>query len=166
MFSCTSTKRRPKKKIRRILDDTELGEETKRKIAIEKVKVQAMCSVTASFSRHLLKHTYFQERQERLKSLGAKYSSETMFMNSGVCCKTSYESGSLEMLGDVETGYIVNVVREDGEEAVRIPPSISAKLKAHQVTFYAVVRLVCVKFLLSEVVYGFHIVTNMISEFF
>ncbi|XP_075084298.1 protein CHROMATIN REMODELING 20 isoform X1 [Nicotiana tabacum] len=104
-----STKRRPKKKIRRILDDTELGEETKRKIAIEK------------------------ERQERLKSLGAKYSSETMFMNSGACCKTSYESGSLEMLGDVETGYIVNVVREDGEEAVRIPPSISAKLKAHQV---------------------------------
>ncbi|MCD7462186.1 hypothetical protein HAX54_047949 [Datura stramonium] len=104
-----STKRRRKKKIRRILDDTELGEETKRKIAIEK------------------------ERQERLKSLGAKFSSKTMFMNSGDCCKSSYESGSLEMLGDVETGYIVNVVREEGEEAVRIPPSISAKLKTHQV---------------------------------
>ncbi|KAJ8558565.1 hypothetical protein K7X08_035744 [Anisodus acutangulus] len=105
-----STKRRRKKKIRRILDDTELGEETKRKIAIEK------------------------ERQERLKSLGAKFSSKNMFMNSGDCCKSSYESGSIEMLGDVETGYIVNVVREEGEEAVRIPPSISSKLKSHQVT--------------------------------
>ncbi|XP_055834893.1 protein CHROMATIN REMODELING 20 isoform X2 [Solanum dulcamara] len=104
-----STKRRPKKKIRRILDDTELGEETKRKIAIEK------------------------ERQERLKSLGAKFSSKTMFIDSGDCCKSSYGSGSLEMLGDVETGYIVNVVREEGEEAVRIPRSISAKLKSHQV---------------------------------
>lgn len=104
-----STKRRPKKKIRRILDDTELGEETKRKIAIEK------------------------ERQERLKSLGAKFSSKTMFMNSGNCCKNSYESGSLEMLGDVETGYIVNVVREEGEVAVRIPRSLSEKLKPHQV---------------------------------
>ncbi|XP_060186744.1 protein CHROMATIN REMODELING 20 isoform X2 [Lycium barbarum] len=104
-----STKRRRKKKIRRILDDTELGEETKRKIAIEK------------------------ERQERLKSLGAKFSSKTMFMDSADCCKSSYESGSLEMLGDVETGYIVNVVREEGEEAVRIPPSISSKLKSHQV---------------------------------
>ncbi|KAM3290099.1 protein CHROMATIN REMODELING 20 [Capsicum chacoense] len=104
-----STKRRRKKKIRRILEDTELGEETKRKIAIEK------------------------ERQERLKSLGAKFSSKTMFMNSGNYCKSSYESGGLEMLGDVETGYIVNVVREEGEEAVRIPHSISEKLKPHQV---------------------------------
>lgn len=37
VLSLISTKRRRKKKIRRILDDTELGEETKRKIAIEKV---------------------------------------------------------------------------------------------------------------------------------
>lgn len=37
MFFCTSSKRKQKKKIRRILDDAELGEETKRKIAIEKV---------------------------------------------------------------------------------------------------------------------------------
>ena len=36
LFS-VSTKRKQKKKIRRILDDAELGEETKRKIAIEKV---------------------------------------------------------------------------------------------------------------------------------
>lgn len=41
---------------------------------------------------------------------------------------------SSEVLGDAENGYIVNVVREKGEEAVRIPPSISAKLKAHQVS--------------------------------
>lgn len=86
---------------------------------------------------------YLQERQERLKSLGAKFSSKTMFMNSGNCCKNSYESGSLEMLGDVETGYIVNVVREEGEVAVRIPRSLSEKLKPHQVSFYAVVDLVC-----------------------
>lgn len=32
-----STKRKRKKNIRRILDDAELGEETKKKIAIEKV---------------------------------------------------------------------------------------------------------------------------------
>lgn len=40
---------------------------------------------------------------------------------------------SIEVLGDAITGYIVNVVREKGEEAVRIPSSISVKLKAHQV---------------------------------
>jgi len=34
---CDSSKRKKKKKIRRIIDDAELGEETKRKIAIEKV---------------------------------------------------------------------------------------------------------------------------------
>lgn len=96
---------------------------------------------------------YLQERQERLKSLGAKFSSKTMFMDSGNYCKSSYESGGLEMLGDVETGYIVNVVREEGEEAVRIPHSISEKLKPHQVSFYAVVGLVCVNFLPSQVVY-------------
>ncbi|KAG2260110.1 hypothetical protein Bca52824_079404 [Brassica carinata] len=39
-----------------------------------------------------------------------------------------------EALGDAHSGYIVNVVRETGEEAVRIPPSISAQLKDHQVT--------------------------------
>lgn len=37
LFFYISTKRRRKKKIRRILDDAELGEETRRKIAIEKV---------------------------------------------------------------------------------------------------------------------------------
>lgn len=96
---------------------------------------------------------YLQERQERLKSLGAKFSSKTMFMDSGGCSKSSYETGSLEMLGDIQTGYIVNVVREEGEEAVRIPRSISAKLKSHQVLFYAVVDLVFISFLPSQVVY-------------
>lgn len=37
------------------------------------------------------------------------------------------------MLGDVIDGFIVNVAREENEEPVRIPPSISAKLKPHQV---------------------------------
>lgn len=46
------------------------------------------------------------------------------------------EGASVEVLGDALAGYIVNVVREKGEEAVRIPPSISAKLKAHQVLYF------------------------------
>ncbi|OIW13803.1 hypothetical protein TanjilG_31692 [Lupinus angustifolius] len=105
-----SSKRRRKKKIRRILDDTELGEETKRKIAIEK------------------------ERQERLKSLRVQFSASSNETTSAGCNGNLSEGASIEVLGDVIAGYIVNVVREKGEEAVRIPPSISAKLKAHQVT--------------------------------
>lgn len=46
---------------------------------------------------------------------------------------SSLDGSSAEMLGDTTAGYIVNVVREEGEEAVRIPPSISVKLKPHQV---------------------------------
>ncbi|GMI79137.1 hypothetical protein like AT1G08600 [Hibiscus trionum] len=102
-----SSKRKQKKKIRRILDDAELGEETKRKIAIEK------------------------ERQERLKSM--QFSAKYNVMNSSSCSRNLLDEASLEMLGDASTGYIVNVRREDGEEAVRIPPSISAKLKVHQI---------------------------------
>ncbi|KAK8487918.1 hypothetical protein V6N11_014375 [Hibiscus sabdariffa] len=102
-----SSKRKQKKKIRRILDDAELGEETKRKIAIEK------------------------ERQDRLKSMQfpAKYN----MLNSSSRGRNLLDEANLEMLGDANTGYIVNVRREDGEEAVRIPPSISAKLKVHQI---------------------------------
>lgn len=101
-----SSKRKRKKKIRRILDDAELGEETKRKIAIEK------------------------ERQERLKSMqfSAKYN-----MNSSSCNWNFLDEASVGVLGDAISGYIVNVRREDGEEAVRIPSSISAKLKVHQI---------------------------------
>ncbi|KAF3452373.1 hypothetical protein FNV43_RR02806 [Rhamnella rubrinervis] len=103
------SKRRRKKKIRRILDDAELGEETKRKIAIEK------------------------ERQERLKSLQVQFSAKSKTIISTVCNGSLPEGASTEVLGDASTGYIVNVVREKGEEAVRIPSSISAKLKTHQV---------------------------------
>ncbi|CAM8950311.1 unnamed protein product [Rhodiola kirilowii] len=102
------SKKRSKKRIRRILDDTELGEETKRKIAIEK------------------------ERQERLKSLQKPFSKVSAMSTSGTC-DTLPEGASAEVLGDAGTGYIVNVVREQGEDAVRVPPSISAKLKVHQI---------------------------------
>ncbi|XP_051119835.1 protein CHROMATIN REMODELING 20 [Andrographis paniculata] len=105
----TSTRRRRKKKIRRIIDDTELGEETKKKIAIEK------------------------ERQERLKSLEARISSKSVTMTYSTSKVSSFDGTTAEMLGDATAGYIVNVVREEGEEAVRIPPSISGKLKPHQV---------------------------------
>ncbi|XP_019054212.1 PREDICTED: protein CHROMATIN REMODELING 20 isoform X2 [Nelumbo nucifera] len=103
-----STKRRRKKKIRRILEDTELGEETKRKIAIEK------------------------ERQEHLKSLKVQFTTKSWMMNTGTVNGYASEGGSVEVLGDATSGYIVNVVREKDEEAVRIPPSISSKLKPHQ----------------------------------
>ncbi|XP_042036260.1 protein CHROMATIN REMODELING 20-like [Salvia splendens] len=102
-----STKRRRKKIIRRIIDDAELGEETKKKIAIEK------------------------ERQERLKSLEARFSTKSPV--SSVNNRNSFDGTGLEILGDISSGYVVNVVREEGEEAVRIPPSISTKLKIHQV---------------------------------
>ncbi|CAN1271375.1 Protein CHROMATIN REMODELING 20 [Linum perenne] len=104
-----SSKRRRKKKIRRILDDAELGEETKRKIAIEK------------------------ERQEHLKSLKVQFSGKSEMTRPTTLCGILPEGATVEVLGDATTGYVVNVVREKGEEAVRIPPSISAKLKAHQV---------------------------------
>ncbi|KAL0298584.1 UNVERIFIED_CONTAM: protein CHROMATIN REMODELING 20 [Sesamum radiatum] len=104
-----STKKRRKKKIRRIIDDAELGEETKKKIAIEK------------------------ERQERLKSLEARFSTQSVMMSSAVTNGSSFDGTGVEVLGDTSSGYIVNVVREEGEEAVRIPPSISMKLKLHQI---------------------------------
>lgn len=104
-----STKRRRKKKIRRIIDDAELGEETRKKIAIEK------------------------ERQERLKSLEARFSTKSAVMSSSVDNRSSYDGTGAGILHDISAGYIVNVVREEGEEAVRIPPSISTKLKIHQV---------------------------------
>ncbi|KAG9133368.1 hypothetical protein Leryth_025042 [Lithospermum erythrorhizon] len=104
-----SSKRNRKKKIRRILDDAELGEETKRKIAMEK------------------------ERQERLKSLGAQFSHKSVGLSSTTASVNLHDGDSVEVLGDASTGYIVNVVREEGEAAVRIPCSISTKLKPHQI---------------------------------
>ncbi|KAL1542519.1 DNA helicase [Salvia divinorum] len=88
-----------RKKIRRILDDDELGEETQKKIAIEK------------------------ERQERLRSLEV---TELVMVGEGV-------GAGLEAQDNASSGYIINLVREEGEEAVRIPPSISTKLKPHQI---------------------------------
>ncbi|KAF9612310.1 hypothetical protein IFM89_038913, partial [Coptis chinensis] len=98
-------KERGKRKIRRIIDDAELGEETKEKIALEKA------------------------RQEHLKSLHAN--SRTIV--SASCSGSVPEGASMEVEGDATKGYIVNVVREKDEEAVSIPPSISAKLKPHQI---------------------------------
>lgn len=43
------------------------------------------------------------------------------------------EGGTVEVLGDTVTGYIINVVRDETEDPIRIPPSISVKLKSHQV---------------------------------
>ncbi|XP_068660987.1 protein CHROMATIN REMODELING 20-like isoform X2 [Aristolochia californica] len=98
------SKKRRKKRIRRILDDAELGEETKRKIAIEKA------------------------RQEHLQSLQGKSWSKSAGNSNG----TALEGTDSEVLGDAVKGFIVNVAREENEEAVRIPPSLSAKLKPHQ----------------------------------
>ncbi|KAL7614893.1 hypothetical protein Lser_V15G05260 [Lactuca serriola] len=105
------SKRRRKKKIRRILDDTELGEDTKKKIAIEKERQERLKSLEA-------------ERLKALKSMKTNYTSFRATVSDGTTVK---------VLGDAQTGYIVNVVREENEEAVRLPPSISIKLKSHQV---------------------------------
>nr|XP_029119817.1 protein CHROMATIN REMODELING 20 isoform X2 [Elaeis guineensis] len=100
-----SNRKRQKRKIRRILDDAELGEETKQKIAMEKA------------------------RQEHLKSMQAQ--------SAGKLCHKSpaYVNGDATevAMGVADDGYIVNVAREEDEEPVRIPRSISAKLKPHQV---------------------------------
>lgn len=74
-----------------------------------------------------------QERQERLKSLEARFSTKSAVMSSSVDNRNSYDGTGAGILHDISAGYIVNVVREEGEEAVRIPPSISTKLKIHQV---------------------------------
>lgn len=44
------------------------------------------------------------------------------------------EEATVGLLGDASEGYIVNVAREEDEEPVRIPPSMSARLKPHQVS--------------------------------
>lgn len=54
----------------------------------------------------------------------------------GKFCNTrSNESVGEVSLDDPIEGYIVNIAREKDEEPVRIPQSISAKLKPHQVSF-------------------------------
>jgi transcriptional regulator ATRX len=110
-----SSKKKSKKKIRRIIDDAELGKDTRTKIAIEKA------------------------RQERLRSL--QFSARYKTISSMGDVKSIPEGAEVEVLGDAHSGYIVNVVREIGEEAVRVPRSISAKLKVHQVSIYICVSL-------------------------
>lgn len=100
------SKHKRKKKIRRIMDDTELGEETKRKIAMEKA------------------------RQEHVKSMHEQSASKLRSGNTG----TSSGALSEVFLQDAGDGHIVNVAREEDEEPVRIPSSVSAKLKLHQVS--------------------------------
>lgn len=56
-----------------------------------------------------------------------------MKANSANFKATVSQGVTADMLGDAKTGYIVNVVREENEEAVRLPQSISTKLKTHQV---------------------------------
>ncbi|KAJ0967213.1 hypothetical protein J5N97_024130 [Dioscorea zingiberensis] len=104
-----SHKKRRKRKIRRILDDTELGEETQEKIAIEKARQE---------------HLKLMQEQSAVKSLNKNATS-----SNGV----AIEEATVEMLGGASEGFIVNVAREEDEEPVRIPPSMSARLKPHQV---------------------------------
>ncbi|OEL21409.1 Protein CHROMATIN REMODELING 20 [Dichanthelium oligosanthes] len=99
------SKRRMKKRIRRIMDDTELGEETKRKIAMEKA------------------------RQDHLKSMQEQSASKLRSENVG----TSFGAPLEVCLEDVGDGHIVNLAREEDEEPVRIPSSMSSKLKPYQV---------------------------------
>ncbi|TVU30471.1 hypothetical protein EJB05_22097, partial [Eragrostis curvula] len=99
------SKKKMKKKIRRIMDDTELGDETKRKIAMEKA------------------------RQDHLKSMQEQSASKIRSGNIG----TSFGALSDVTLDDAGDGHIVNLAREDDEELVRIPSSMSSKLKNHQV---------------------------------
>ncbi|XP_062205430.1 protein CHROMATIN REMODELING 20 [Phragmites australis] len=99
------SKRKMKKRIRRIIDDTELGEETKRKIAMEKA------------------------RQDHLKSMQEQSASKLRSENIG----TSFGAVSEVSLEDAGDGHIVNLAREEDEEPVRIPSSMSSKLKPHQV---------------------------------
>ncbi|EEC67097.1 hypothetical protein OsI_33891 [Oryza sativa Indica Group] len=101
---CTC-KHKMKKRIRRIMDDEELGEETKLKIAMEKA------------------------RQEHLKSMQEQSASKLKSNNIGISLEAPSEVS--EYVGD---GHIVNLAREEDEAPVRIPSSISAKLKPHQVS--------------------------------
>ncbi|XP_071702520.1 protein CHROMATIN REMODELING 20 [Rutidosis leptorrhynchoides] len=111
-FKVPISKRRRKKKIRRILDDAELGEDTKKKIAIEKERQERLKLLEA-------------ERLKSLTSMKTKYANYRETVSDG--------GVTFDMLGDAQTGYIVNVVREENEQAVRLPQSISTKLKSHQV---------------------------------
>ena len=74
-----------------------------------------------------------QARQEHLKLMQFKGKS---LLNSDINLdEGSMESNDTKVLGDEISGYIVNVAREDGEEPITIPPSLSGSMKPHQVSF-------------------------------
>eukprot|EP01018_Ginkgo_biloba_P006063 Gb_33142 [translate_table: standard] len=102
-------KRRKGRRIKRIIEDAELDEETKKKIAIEK------------------------ERQDRLKMLQQRSMFEQWSKGSASVNADKGWAGDNEVLGSATEGYIVNVAREQNEEEVRVSPSISCCLKPHQI---------------------------------
>lgn len=67
--------------------------------------------------------------------------------------KSIPEGAEVEVLGDAHSGYIVNVAREIGEEAVRVPCSISAKLKVHQVSIHMCIPIIITYFHLAYYLY-------------
>ncbi|KAK9082989.1 hypothetical protein Scep_029460 [Stephania cephalantha] len=71
--------------------------------------------------------------REHLISLQKQFTTESWSKNPASCL-TAVEGASTEVLGDATTGYIVNACKRKDEDAVRIPPSISAKLKPHQIS--------------------------------
>lgn len=91
--------------------------------------------VSIGFTFFLLSFDFWQARQEHLKSFAGKSWSKY----AANCNGTATEDASVEVLGDAMSGYIVNVAREEDEDPVRIPPSISAKLKPHQVSCFIII---------------------------
>ncbi|KAL2249210.1 UNVERIFIED_CONTAM: Protein CHROMATIN REMODELING 20 [Sesamum indicum] len=61
---------------------------------------------------------YLLERQERLKSLEAQCSTKSVMMNSMANNGISLDGAGHEVLGDTSSGYIINLVREEGEDAI------------------------------------------------
>ncbi|GJM84714.1 hypothetical protein PR202_ga00411 [Eleusine coracana subsp. coracana] len=68
-------------------------------------------------------------RQDHLKSMQEQSASKITTGNIG----TSFGGISYFTLEDAGDGHIVNLAREEDEEPVRIPSSMSSKLKTHQV---------------------------------
>lgn len=66
-------------------------------------------------------------RQDHLKSMQEQSASKLKSENVG----TSF--GAPLDVSDAGDGHIVNLAREEDEEPVRIPSSMSSKLKPHQV---------------------------------
>ncbi|KAH9311732.1 hypothetical protein KI387_026767, partial [Taxus chinensis] len=102
-------KKQKGRRMRRIIDDAELEEETKKKIAIEK------------------------ERQDHLKMLQQRSMFEQWSKGSTSSCGDKVWLSDNEILGNPAEGYIVNIAREHNEKEVRVSPMISYILKTHQI---------------------------------